>query len=103
MKFCTKCGHEMYDEAVVCVSCGTESKTKSQTSNTLPIAALVCSFFIAIVGVGLGAYGAYKCKGVNDKGFKLSVAAIVVGVLNMIAGAVLNTILPSLLEGLLAV
>ncbi len=97
MKFCERCGKEMFDEAVLCVSCGHQvKKINSNQSNTLPIVALVFSFLLALVGVVLGIYGAYKCKGVNSTGYKISIAAIIVGVLNGVLGFLINFIFSGL-------
>ncbi len=36
MKFCSKCGKELVDEAVVCVGCGCPVDSKQQTSQQYP-------------------------------------------------------------------
>ena len=59
MKYCTKCGNEMLDEAVVCVKCGCPVNDQANTAqqNTvqqqdIPSTGLkVLCFFIPIVGL----------------------------------------------------
>ena len=63
MKYCTKCGKELIDEAVVCTSCGcstgTGSVARPTTGEDAPSAGLaVLSFFIPLVGLIL--YLIYK-------------------------------------------
>ena len=54
MKYCSKCGKELLDEAVVCVHCGcpvTASKSIASVTNDAPdTAMLVLGFLIPIVG-----------------------------------------------------
>ena len=51
MKFCTKCGKEMVDEAVVCPNCGCGA-TSTATELDAPNAGYaVLGFFIPIVGL----------------------------------------------------
>ena len=57
MKFCSKCGKELVDEAVICINCGCSvaSPTASNTNvaaNDAPNTGLgVLGFFIPIVGL----------------------------------------------------
>lgn len=78
MKFCSKCGKEILDEAVICVHCGcavqnsgannlTTGTTvvevnEANESSTLSTCALVFSFLMPIVGLILGIVGACKYK-----------------------------------------
>ena len=63
MKFCTKCGHELVDEAVVCTNCGCAT---GNTNTAHPAAAAdapstgfsILGFFIPLVGLIL--YLVYK-------------------------------------------
>ena len=72
--FCSKCGNEVNDEAVVCPRCGCmirriepmpQSATSAPTlesgeTSGLATGALVCSFLIPIVGLILGIVGTVK-------------------------------------------
>lgn len=72
MKYCSKCGKEIVDDAVICVHCGCQVKdtstpsvqqvAQSDESNGLAIGALVCAFLIPLVGLILGIVGLSKYK-----------------------------------------
>lgn len=50
MKYCTNCGAEMADEAVVCVKCGVSAKTVNE--NDKPSTGLnILSFFFPLIGL----------------------------------------------------
>ena len=57
MKFCSHCGKELFDNAVVCTNCGCAVNSSSNLSNAaagedIPNGVLnVLSFFIPIVGL----------------------------------------------------
>ena len=56
MKFCSKCGKEIMDEAVVCVHCGcsvtpTNTATPATTGDAPNTGFAVLGFFIPIVGL----------------------------------------------------
>ena len=92
--FCSKCGKEIFDEAVVCPNCGCMVKDFSQIKNRdntenqkineygekqgLAIAALACGFLIPIVGLILGIIGTVKYK--TEKYKTMCIGAIVLSV-----------------------
>lgn len=92
MKFCSKCGKEIADEAVICPGCGCtveNNSAKGSSGTTAPIlekgekpglarAALVCSFLIPIVGIICGIIGAIKYK--TSKLKKQCIAAIPISI-----------------------
>ena len=66
MKYCSKCGKQLMDEAVVCIGCGcsvstapkaTTQHTHAEQSSTLATLSYVFAFLIPIVGVILGIIG----------------------------------------------
>lgn len=70
MKYCTKCGNELYDEAVLCPKCGCPVQNASisadKPSGGLKTAAkvfmiLTCAFagLVRIIGLILGGYYSY--------------------------------------------
>lgn len=84
MKYCTKCGHEILDDAVVCPNCGCTVETnKSDETNSMAIAGFVCSFFIPLLGWIFGGLGLKKSKETN-KGKSLSIAAIVISTVSFV-------------------
>ena len=87
MKFCSKCGKELLDEAVICPGCGCSVATPEATEAVVPktegaalaVVAFVFSFLIPIVGLICGIVGAAKYKTSGLRG--LSVAAIVISII----------------------
>ncbi len=78
MKYCTKCGKPLIDDAVICPNCGCAVETnKSDETNGMSIAGFVCSFFIPLLGLIFGIIGYKKSKEL-DNGKGLSIAAIAV-------------------------
>ena len=79
--FCSKCGNEVDNEAVICPNCGcplkemqpmTQSNTNApmiQNGETpgLATGALVCAFLFPLIGLILGIAGAVKYKTPNLK------------------------------------
>ena len=53
MKYCTKCGHELVDEAVVCTNCGcaTDNYKSADRADAPSIGFAILSFFIPLVGL----------------------------------------------------
>ena len=92
MKYCSKCGKELADEAVVCVGCGFPVNTAASKQSMIAIdenaakketfsfanCALIYAFLIPIVGLILGIIGLVKCKTIafNNK-FTIAVIASV--------------------------
>jgi hypothetical protein len=64
MKYCTKCGKELYDEAIMCTGCGCmvaplpkQEETKTAPANTNKGASLVSVFnFISVIIIALGVF-----------------------------------------------
>ena len=99
MKFCTHCGKQVLDDAIICPGCGCsvqyDNKTKTtsaqptatpvysapvnDTYSPLSIAGFVCSFFTTIVGLILSivAYNEAKRTG-SQKSKSMSTAGIVI-------------------------
>lgn len=87
MKYCSKCGNEVLDEAVVCPKCGcsvdyekvsTYSQSSRSQTNGFAIAGFVCSFFIPLLGWIFGGIGLSKAKKTDGKGKGFSTAAIAI-------------------------
>ena len=69
MKYCSKCGKELLDEAVICPGCGcpvpgasgqAPAKTSQGENATLATSAVICAFLMPIVGLILGIIGNNK-------------------------------------------
>ncbi|MGN0797315.1 MAG: zinc-ribbon domain-containing protein [Christensenellales bacterium] len=78
--FCSKCGKEISDDAVICPNCGVptsnynRSNTKPKSNvddsnnvNTMSIIALVMSFFIPLVGFIMGLIYRPKAVAIDDE------------------------------------
>lgn len=103
MKFCTKCGKELFDEAVVCPGCGCpvgnfqkeNTRSASVTVNNeeespgLATAASVLSFFVPILGLifGIISVSKYKTPEYRQRGK----VAIVLSIIMMVASALILT------------
>lgn len=71
MKYCSKCGKELVDEAVICVGCGcpvsgapapaTQTSQNPETPG-LATGAIVCAFLLPLIGLILGIVGNSKYK-----------------------------------------
>ena len=84
--FCSNCGKELHDEAVVCPNCGvmTGKETSMYTSqakqetNGMAIAGFVCSFLVPILGWVFGGIGLARASKRNGKGKGFSIAALAI-------------------------
>jgi uncharacterized membrane protein YvbJ len=104
MKYCSKCGYEMLDDAVVCPKCGKRNayhqhyerneyqhyernaynQRNSTSTNGFAIAGFLCSFFIPLLGWIFGAVGMAEANQMDDKGKGLAIAAIVISTIKFI-------------------
>ena len=84
--FCSNCGKEIHDEAIICPHCGVatgkaipvEQSEEKKKGNGMAVAGFVCSFFVPILGWVFGGIGlARSCKR-NGKGKGLSIAGIAI-------------------------
>ena len=83
-KFCSNCGNELVDEAVICPKCGVSAENKIQTnnnsnndSNGMATAGFILSFFIPLLGLIFSIIGSKKAKETNS-GKGLSTAGIII-------------------------
>lgn len=95
MKFCTKCGNELMDEAVICPKCGCiynnqnlVNNSETDTANGVAIVGFIFSFLLPIVGFICGLFGLSKSNELNGKGYGLSIAAIILSVIFQIFGII---------------
>ena len=84
--FCTNCGTNILDEAVVCPHCGAATKNYSSSlvvkmekkSNPMAVAGFVFAFIFALLGLIFGCIGLCRSKRIDGEGQSLSIAAIVI-------------------------
>ena len=102
MKYCSKCGNQLLDEAVFCPKCGcavdnryaptpapTQQTTASGT-NGFAIAGFICAFFIPLLGWIFGGIGISKANKMGGKGKGLAVAAIIISTVVFIFSIILS-------------
>ena len=84
--FCSNCGKEIHDEAIVCPNCGVATGKKipveqsegKKTGNGMAVAGFVCSFFVPLLGWIFGGIGLARAGKRNGKGKGLSIASLVI-------------------------
>ena len=91
MKFCSKCGQQLRDEAVICVHCGCEIEERKQTQNKVTefdeVSVGLCALSALFPIFGL-IYWPLKHKETPKKAQACGIAAIIswaVSILIMIA------------------
>lgn len=95
MKYCTHCGAEMHDEAVVCIKCGCAAQpvntaaNVSNNKNDVAVAAIIFAFLFPLLGFILGCVGLGKSGKLNGEGQGISVAAILISLINITLSLVL--------------
>ncbi|HPG91809.1 MAG TPA: hypothetical protein PK675_00180 [Clostridia bacterium] len=57
MKYCEKCGSEMYDDAVICTNCGCSTKKIAKEGKALGVCAIVFGALGGWLGLILGIIG----------------------------------------------
>ncbi|MCR4726389.1 MAG: zinc ribbon domain-containing protein [Clostridia bacterium] len=96
MKYCSKCGTELVDEAVVCVKCGCAvgslgNEPEVKKKNAVALLGFILSFFFSIPGLILGIIGLVQSKKLKDgKGF--SIAAICISAFSIICFIIMMVI-----------
>lgn len=89
MKYCSKCGNELMDEAIICPKCGCQvagfsiRSINNSSTNGFAIAGFVCSFFVGILGLIFGILG-YSNSNKTGTGRGLSIAAIAISIISMV-------------------
>lgn len=95
--FCTNCGNELNDKALVCPKCGVptvnyENSRVNQgceNKNGMAVAGFVCSFFVPLLGWIFGGIGLNRAFKRNNIGKSLSIAAIAIASASFLLGLLL--------------
>lgn len=101
MRYCRNCGEEVEENQKYCFNCGSPlykdeyadggSYTKKLV-NSMAIWGFVLSFLIPILGVVFGIIGYNKTKTGEYSGRSLAIAAIIIGIVTMIANVIIALI-----------
>ena len=103
MKFCSKCGHELVDEAVVCVNCGCSvadpaTPAAPAVADAPNMGFAVLGFFIPLVGLILYLINKDTApRKAKSAGKGALIGFIVSVVLGIIYGAILGALLGSMM------
>ena len=98
MAFCTNCGNQIDDKAVICVNCGCQVKN---VSDSLNFGVALISFFIPLVGFILWLMWKddYPLKAKSAR--KGALVGIIFGIVGgIIGGFVYGTVIASILNGI---
>lgn len=88
-KFCSNCGNELAEQAVICPKCGVSTGqnavagNNNNTSNGMATAGFILSFFVPLLGLIFSIIGLKKVKETN-KGKGLSTAGIIISSIAML-------------------
>lgn len=89
MKYCSHCGKELCDEAVICTECGcfVENKPEPKTDQSisaLAIVGFVCAFCMPLVGLICSIIALNKAKSAGDvKSKPFAVAGVAISAVSI--------------------
>ena len=109
MKYCARCGSEMFDEAAICTKCGCPvdgvrspyNHSASNSWNGLAIAGFVLSFFSTIIGLILSIIAYKQVKETGEKGKELALAGIIISSVAIVIAIIIFILYFSLFIALL--
>ena len=99
MKFCSKCGKEMMDEAVVFPNCGCAASGNADVADAPNMGYAVLGFFIPLVGLILYLVNKDKSPLKAKSAGKGALIGFIAGmVVSVIYGAILGSLLGSMMS-----
>ncbi len=90
MKYCSNCGNEIHNEAVVCVHCHCSLYVikDSRNDNLIGVFSVVGAFLSPMIGVILAVIGLRKYNGANITGKGLCIAGLIVSFFRLVASVI---------------
>ena len=97
--FCTNCGKEINNQAVICPHCGVPTQNCNLTQvytrqnndkNGIAIAGFVCSFFIPLLGWIFGGIGLSRANKRNGKFKGFAISAIIISTCRFFINIIVN-------------
>ena len=107
--FCTNCGNEINDNAVICTKCGVATQNfginnkaaePKKESNTLALIGFILSFFVPLAGLICSIIGYKRSKNDGLEGKNLALAGIIIIAVYMGISLIVSIILYFTMFGL---
>lgn len=100
MKYCSKCGKEIADEAIICIHCGCQvEEIRTPKKDEISVALCILSAIIPLFGL---IYWAVAYKETPKKAKACGITAVVSWGASLVISFVSNTIYMSLLKSVIA-
>ena len=114
--FCSNCGNEINDNAVICPKCGVatqnfaaanaanaaNSAAQPKKDNTLALVGFILSFFVPIAGLVCSIIGYKRSKNEGLEGRNLALAGIIISAVSIGVSIITSIILSITMLGLFA-
>ena len=95
MKFCSKCGKEIADDAVVCIHCGravegADNAALKNVKDEVSVGLCILSFLIPLFGI---IYWAMKCKETPKRAKACGITALVTWGVGILVSILFSTVI----------
>ena len=102
MKYCTKCGKELVDEAVFCPGCGCSvdynmNSAKPQEEDKISVGLCILAVFIPLFGL---IYWAIKRQETPKKANAIGLTALISWIVSIVASIISSIVLGTIISGI---